>query len=102
MTNSLTNAEPQANYPTSAPVETERDWGQPSLSRYVFRATGTYFVAMPIGQVYPTKKTVAEGISHTLTQEDLWDMQAYDQAKASDDEIIPFAQAVAEIERKRK
>ena len=33
--------------------------------------------------------------------EELEDIKAYDAAKASDDEVIPFDQAVKEIEKKR-
>ena len=34
--------------------------------------------------------------------EELKSLRAYDAAKASDDEIIPFEQAIAEIERERR
>jgi hypothetical protein len=34
--------------------------------------------------------------------EELEDIRAYDEAKAAKDEAIPFAQAVQEIERKRR
>jgi hypothetical protein len=34
--------------------------------------------------------------------EELDDIRAFDEAKASKDEVIPFDQAVQEIERKRK
>jgi hypothetical protein len=34
-------------------------------------------------------------------QEELESIRAYDEAKASDDEAVPFSQAVSEIERER-
>jgi hypothetical protein len=34
--------------------------------------------------------------------EELDDIRAFDEAKASNDEVIPFDQAVKEIEQKRK
>ena len=34
--------------------------------------------------------------------EELEDIRAYDAAKASGDEVIPFDQAIAEIEQRRK
>lgn len=33
--------------------------------------------------------------------EELAEIRAYDEAKASDDDIIPFEQAISEIERKQ-
>jgi hypothetical protein len=35
-------------------------------------------------------------------REELDAIRAYDQAKSSDDEVIPFEQAVKEIEKKRR
>lgn len=34
--------------------------------------------------------------------EEIESIRAYDEAKASDDEVIPFSQATAEIERQRQ
>lgn len=34
--------------------------------------------------------------------EEIESIRAYDEAKASDDEVIPFSQATEEIERQRK
>lgn len=44
---------------------------------------------------------VAEYEEMLKAQEELESIKAYDKAKASGDEVIPFEQAIDEIERKR-
>jgi hypothetical protein len=56
---------------------------------------------MPRASAWPCSSTWPPTAACSKAEEELAALRAFDEAKAADDEAIPFDQAVAEIERRR-
>jgi hypothetical protein len=54
------------------------------------------------GMLKPMSETTPLAAHLLDALEELEDIRAYDEAKASDDEVIPFEQAMQEIEQSRR